>query len=81
MDHSALLARMNRGWIESVDTLGYMRLSYVSDIVPKGKVAPLDYCSDLIRNVIISARRQNVLINLEQDLLNDALKNEEFVIY
>lgn len=81
MEYSDLLSRMNKGWIEHVDTTGYMRLSYISDMVQKGKIAPLEYCEEDIKNVIISSRRQNILLNLEQDLLKDARENGEFVIY
>ena len=81
VDYTDLLSGMSKGWIESVDTTGYMKLTYVSDMTPKGKVAPFEYCLEDIRNVIISSRRQDVLMNLEQDLLNDARENGDFVIY
>ena len=80
-DYTSLLAKMNKGWIESVDTVGYMRLTYVSDMVAKGKVAPIEYCSENIRDIIISARKQELINNLERDLLNDARQNGKFVIY
>ena len=81
MDYSDMMSKMNKGWIESVDTTGYTKVSYISEITPKGKVAPLEYCQEDIRNVIISSRRQNILLNLERDLLKDARENGEFVIY
>ncbi len=81
LDYSDVLSKMNKGWIESVDTTGYMRLAYISQMIQKGKAAPLEYCQEDIRNVIISSRRQNILMNLEQDLLKDARENGEFVIY
>ena len=80
-DYSTILSKMNKGWIESVDTVGYMRLTYVADIVAKGQVAPIEYCSDNIRDIIISARKQTLIMNLEHDLLNDARENGQFVIY
>ena len=80
-DYSRILAAMNKGWVESVDTVGYMRLAYISELVPKGKVAPLDYCYDNIKDIIISARKQSMISTLEQDLLNDARENGQFVIY
>ena len=52
---------------------------YESDYL--GKIAPLEYCQEDIRNVIISSRRQDILLNLEQDLLKDARENGEFVIF
>ena len=81
MDHSALMARMNKRWIEDTDTTGYVRLTYVSDMMQKGQVAPVEYCQDNIKNIIISSRRQALLQNLEQDLLKDALANKDFIIY
>ena len=81
MDHSAMMSKMNKGWIEDTDTTGYVRLTYVSDIMQKGQVAPVEYCQENIKNIIISSRRQNLLMNLERDLLNDARANGDFVIY
>ena len=81
MDHADLLSIMDHGWIEAVDTVGYMRLTYVSDIMPKGRTAPLEFCQEKIRDIIISARKQSLIMNLEQDLLNDARENGKLVIY
>ena len=81
MDYADLLSRMNKGWIENVDTTGYMRLTYISQMTQKGKIAPLEYCQEDIKNVIISSRRQDILMSLEQDLLKDARENGDFVIY
>ena len=81
MDYTDLLSKMNKGWIENVDTTGYMKLTYISAMTQKGKIAPLEYYQEDIKNVIISSRRQDILINLEQELLRDARENGEFVIY
>lgn len=81
MDYTEVLARLDRRWVESVDTVGYMRLAYVSDMLGKGKVAPLEYCTDRIRDIIISARKQELIGSLERDLLNDARENGQFVIH
>ena len=81
MDHAAMLAKMNKRWIEDVDTTGYVRLTYVSDIMQKGQIAPVEYCQENIKNIIISSRRQSLLLNLERDLLNDARENGDFKIY
>ena len=81
MDYSDLLSRMNKGWIEDTDTLGYTRVTYVTEMVQKGRTAPLEFCQDKIRDIIISARKQSLIMNLEQDLLNDALENGQYKIY
>ena len=80
-DYEQIMSKMNKGWIEVVDTVGYMKLTYISDMVAKGKVAPIEYCSENIRDIIISARKQELIMNLERDLLNDARENGQFVIY
>ena len=80
-DYNNLLAKMNRGWIESVDTVGYMKLTYISEMMPKGKVAPVEFCAERIKDIIISERKQALMSSLEQDLLNDARENGQFVIY
>ena len=80
-DYSSVLSKMNKRWIEDVDTTGHVRLTYVSDIMQKGQTAPIEYCQDNIKNIIISSRRQNLLLTLEQDLLKDARANGDFKIY
>lgn len=81
MDYSDMLSRMNRGWIETTDTTGYTRLAYITQIMQKGMTAPLEFCEDKIRDIIISSRKQNLIMNLEQDLLKDALENGQYIIY
>lgn len=81
MEYPVLMAKINRNWIEAVDTNGHMRLTYVSDIMQKGVVAPLEYCEEDIKDKIISARKQNLIMNLEQDLLREALENGQYKIY
>lgn len=81
MDYSAMLSMMDNGWIESVDTTGQMRLSYIPEMMRKGQTAPLEFCSEKIRDIIISVRKQQLIMTLERDLLNDARENGQFVIY
>ncbi len=81
MDYSDVLSGMNKGWIEIVDTTGQMKLTYVSAMMSKGRVAPLEFCEDKIKDIIISTRKQSLIMNLEQDLLNDARENGQYIIY
>jgi hypothetical protein len=81
MDYSAMLSMLDKGWIESVDTTGQMRLSYISAMMRKGETAPLEFCSEKIKDIIISVRKQQLIMSLERDLLNDARENGQFVIY
>ena len=47
----------------------------------ENEVAPMDYCAPMIKDMIISARKQSLVNSLEQDLLKDARENGQFVIY
>ena len=81
MDYTMRISRMRNRWIDQVDTLGVARIAYVPAIMQKGEVAPLEYSAPAIRDIIISARKQALISTLEQDLLNDARENGQFVIY
>ncbi len=80
MDHVSLTMYMRNNWVENVDTTGIMSLAYISGMVQKGQVAPVEYCAPAIKDMIISARKQALIISLEQDLLNDARQTGQFVI-
>lgn len=80
-DYTKLIATMEKGWIERVDTTGQVRLTYVVDIMKEGEAAPLEFCEETIKDKIISSRKQELIQNLEKDLLNDALEGGQFVIY
>lgn len=81
MDYAAMIAMMKKGWVEQKDTLGNIHLAYVNDIIMDGQPAPVEYSAPVIKDIIISARKQNLVLNLEQDLLKDARENGKFVIY
>ena len=79
-DHVSLMSMMRGGWIEFADTTGTTSIAYVSEIIREGKVAPIEYCTPMIKDMIISARKQTLITTLEQDLLNDARKTGQLVI-
>ena len=81
LDYESMLSQVRNRWIEKVDTLGVARLAYISDMMKKGEVAPIEYSAPVIRDIIISTRKQTLISTLEQDLLNDARENGKFVIY
>ena len=82
IDYATLLTMMNKkGWIEHKDTAGVVRLTYISQINGEDAVAPIEYCAPMIRDMIISARKQALVNSLERDLLKDARENGQFVIY
>ena len=81
MGYDIMLSSGKNGWIRQDDTLGVTDLAYISEMVNTGELAPLEYVSQQIRDIIISARKQNLISTLEQDLLKDARENGKFVIH
>ena len=51
MDYTDVLSNMKKGWIEVVDTTGQMKLTFVSEMMPKGNVAPLEFCEEKIKRI------------------------------
>ena len=81
LDYSSMLSLQKSGWIELTDTTGVTNLAYVVAMVEKGTVAPLDFVTPEIKDIIISTRKQLLLSTLERDLLEEARDNGQFVIY
>ena len=54
--------------------------AYVLDIRRTG-TAPLEYCASRIRDILMSARKHELMNSLERDLLKDALEKKKFVVY
>ncbi len=53
----------------------------INDYKLKGSTAPLDYVEDRIKSIIINKRKHQLLEKLENDIYNEALNHNEFVIY
>ncbi len=75
------LDKMQSKWVEHVDTLGILNLAYITDIVYAGNKAPVEYCSQRIKDIIISTRKHTMLTELEKELVKEARKNGSFEIY
>ena len=80
-DYRSLMAALKNHWIELPPEGGTLRLAYVAELVPEGKTAPLESCTERIRDLILSGRRHQLETSLERSLLEDARKNNKFVIY
>ena len=80
-DYESLLAAMKGDTVELPDGNGNLRFAYIVTRLKAGQTAPLDYCEDRIRDLILSARKHALLSGLERDLLDEARRNDTFVIY
>ena len=81
LDYTEVLAKKKGDWVEIEGEDGISRIAYISDMVKEGELAPIEYAAQSIRDMIISARKQKLIMTLEQDLLKDARDNGKFVIY
>ena len=54
---------------------------FLSDKVPVGSLAPLEYCRQSIKDAILINRKQDILSKLEQDLLQEGIESKKLTIY
>lgn len=83
IDYASLLSRWDRtsGFVEVSDTRGDVRIGYICDYQGAGTLAPLEYCRDRIKDIILSSRKQDLLSTLDKELVQNALDKRNLVIY
>jgi len=79
-DYVSLMSMKKGNWAESTDSTGVISVAYFSDMIMSGRVAPLEYSAATIKDMIVSARKQTLISDLERDLLDDARDNGQFII-
>ena len=80
-DYATMLSQLKNSYIEMDFEAGNICVAYICDIRRGGTLAPIEYCEDRIRDIILSTRKHTIFTDLERDLLNDALDKQNFVIY
>jgi hypothetical protein len=80
-DYATMLSGLKNGYIEVDTGNGDLRVAYICDIRRGGTLAPIEYCEDRIRDIILSTRKHALFTDLERELLDDALDKQNFVIY
>ena len=80
-DETSMMKALRGRTIEFKGDDGLLRVAFVVDIVQKGSPAPLEYCEERIKDILLSARKHELTGGLERDLLKDALAKGKFVIY
>jgi hypothetical protein len=82
VDYGTVLSKLKGdGFIVMDEGEGDVKVGYVCEMRKPGTVAPLEYCTDRIREIILGNRKHALLAGLEQDLLKDALEQEKLIIY
>lgn len=80
-DYGTMLSRLSNSFIEIQEERGDVKIAYVLSMQKAGTLAPLDYCEERIKDIIISNRKHRLLSDLEQSLLEDAVAREKFKVY
>lgn len=80
-DYRTLMGSVKNAFAEVKDDGGNLKIAYFVELVPEGSPAPLEFCQDRVRDIILSNRKHELETRLEQDLLKDAFRNRKFVIY
>ena len=62
------------------DTLG-VYLFYVKNFLKKGEIAPYEVIKPTIKNIILNRRKLDFIKKFEKDILQDAIKTNNFEIY
>ena len=81
VDYVNMLSKKNGSFIEIPDGEGNLCVAFITEMVKAGETAPVDFCEDSIKDIIISGRKHALLDTLERDLIEDAKVKENFVIY
>lgn len=80
IDYAELMSLRRKDWIEYGGT-GFLCMAYLREFVPAGQPAPVEYAAPLIRDILLSVRKRELVSTLEQDLLEQARENGKFEIY
>lgn len=67
-------------FIQKEDSLG-LYLITIKDVLLRNDTAPISYITPTIKQIILQKRKLELLRKIEVDLLNDAIKNENFEKY
>ena len=81
LDQATLLSKRKGNWIEHTDTTGILNVAYIEAFKDKGEMAPVEYCTPVIKDMIVSVRKQELILSLEQNLLEDARLNGKYKTY
>lgn len=81
LDHQNMDRYLKKSqFFELGDSLG-IYLGKVTDVRNSGEVAPFNYVTPKIQQIILNRKRLDYIKNLEKDILDEAIKTNEFEVY
>ncbi|AOW19557.1 hypothetical protein [Urechidicola croceus] len=78
LEKNQILKKSN--FIQKEDSLG-LYLITIKDVLNRNEIAPIGYITPTIKQIILQKRKLELLRKIEVDLLNDAIKNQNFEKY
>ncbi len=73
------ILRKNRRF-ELEDSI-YTYFIFIQDFKLKGDSSPLEYVSSIIKKILINKRKKEIIYNIEEKLIQEAIENNNFKIY
>ncbi len=70
----------NRRYLEVRDSV-FIYMIYVKDYKPADSVPPIHFLEDELRKMILNKRKNNLIKNMRQTVLEDAIKHNQVEIY
>lgn len=81
LDRSAIRNELIPGGYISVQDSLYAYLVVLNDLVPAGSPAPIEYKEGNIEQIVLSKRKQELLLNLEAEVLKEGRDKQQIKIY
>lgn len=53
----------------------------ISNVIDKNQISPFEYIKPTLKEVIINKRKLELIKKIEKDIINDAIKNNDYEIY
>ena len=81
VDYVEMLSRKSGPFIEISDREDNLCIAFVVGMIKAGETAPIEFCGENIKDIIISGRKHDLLSTLERELIEDATVKGNFEIY
>ena len=59
----------------------YKYFIFIQDFKLKGSSSPLEYVSSMIKKILLNKRKKEIISNIEEELVQEAVQNNKFEIY
>ena len=59
----------------------YKYFIFIQDFKLKGSSSPLEYVSSMVKKILLNKRKKEIISNIEEELVEEAIKNNKFKIY